>query len=78
MTGTILTGFIWIFLLEGILRLVLPQGFETWRFVVYPLALLLMMLLRPEGLFGKYEIPFLRQVLPPLRKKQPAAEEVTA
>lgn len=78
MTGTILTGFIWIFLLEGLLRLVLPQGFETWRFVVYPLALLLMMLLRPEGLFGKYEIPFLRQVLPPLRKKQPAAEEVTA
>lgn len=78
MTGTVLTGFIWIFLLEGILRLVLPQGFETWRFVVYPLALLLMMLLRPEGLFGKYEIPFLRQALPPLRKKQPTAEEVTA
>ncbi|MCD4738414.1 MAG: branched-chain amino acid ABC transporter permease [Anaerolineae bacterium] len=69
MTGTILTGFIWIFLLEGLLRLYLPPGFETWRFVVYPLILLLMMLLRPEGLFEKYELPFLRRPLLPLRKK---------
>ena len=58
MTGTILTGFIWIVLLEGLLRLYLPPGFETWRFVVYPLILLLMMLLRPEGLFEQYEFPF--------------------
>jgi len=80
MTGTLFTGFIWILLLEGALRLYLPQGFETWRFVVYPLVLLVMMLLRPEGLFGRYEIPFLRQVLPPLHlhKKTvtPAVEEV--
>ncbi len=69
MTGTILTGFIWILLLEGALRLVLPPGFETWRFVVYPIILLLMMLLRPGGLFGKYEMPFLRRTLPPLRQK---------
>ena len=65
MTGTLFTGFIWIFLLEGLLRLYLPQGFETWRFVVYPLVLLLMMLLRPEGLMGRYEIPFLRRQFPP-------------
>ena len=79
MTGTIFTGFIWILLLEGALRLYLPQGFETWRFVVYPLVLLLMMLLRPEGLFGHYEIPFLQQFLPPLRKKAEATalEEVS-
>jgi branched-chain amino acid transport system permease protein len=64
MTGTLLTGFLWIFLLEGVLRLYLPQGFETWRLVVYPLILLVMMLLRPEGLMGRYEIPFLRQTLP--------------
>ena len=78
MTGTLFTGFLWILLLEGALRLYLPQGFETWRFVVYPLVLLIMMLLRPEGLFGHYEIPFFRQVLPPLRKKAaaPAVEEV--
>ena len=66
MTGTILAGFVWIFLLEGVLRLYLPAGFETWRFVVYPLVLLLMMLLRPEGLMGRFETPFLRKKLSPL------------
>jgi branched-chain amino acid transport system permease protein len=67
MTGTLLASFTWALLLEGVLRLVLPQGFETWRFVVYPLLLLLIMLVRPSGLLGTYEIPFLRQVLPPLK-----------
>ncbi len=66
MSGTIITGFLWILLLEGLLRLYLPQGFETWRFVIYPLVLVLMMLLRPEGLMGRYEIPFLRQKTPAL------------
>ncbi|HDD24737.1 MAG TPA: branched-chain amino acid ABC transporter permease, partial [Chloroflexi bacterium] len=33
MTGTIFAGFTWILLLEGVLRLYLPAGFETWRFV---------------------------------------------
>jgi len=65
MTGTI---FFWVFLLEGVLRLVLPTGFENWRYVIYPLVLLLLMLLRPQGLFGRYEIPFLRQTYPPVRK----------
>ncbi len=67
MTGTLIASFAWALLLEGVLRLILPQGFETWRFVVYPLILLLMMLLRPSGLLGNYEFPYLRQVLPPLR-----------
>lgn len=75
MTGTIITGFLWIFLLEGLLRLYLPEGFETWRLVVYPLVLLVMMLLRPEGLFGRYEIPFLRRVLPPLPTKTVEIQE---
>jgi branched-chain amino acid transport system permease protein len=66
-TGTLVASFAWALLLEGVLRLVLPQGFETWRFVVYPLLLLLMMLVRPSGLLGTYEFPFLRQVLPPLK-----------
>jgi len=67
MTGTLVASFTWALLLEGVLRLVLPQGFETWRFVVYPLLLILIMLVRPSGLLGTYELPFLRQLLPPLK-----------
>ncbi len=73
-TGTLGAAFAWALLLEGVLRLILPQGFETWRFVVYPLILLLVMLLRPKGLVGDYEMPFLRQILPPLRRAQSANE----
>lgn len=67
-TGTVFAAFAWQLVLEGILRSILPPGFETWRYVVYPLLLLVMMLLKPNGLFGNYEIPYLRQVLPPLKK----------
>jgi len=65
-TGTLITSLVWILILEGFLRLWLPDGFETWRYVIYPLILLLVMLLRPKGLFGDYEFPFIRQKLPPL------------
>ncbi len=68
-TGTVVASFAWALVLEGFLRLFLPEGFETWRFVVYPILLLVMMLLKPNGLFGGYEIPFLRNIIPPLRKK---------
>ncbi len=64
-TGTFVASFTWALVLEGFLRLFLPEGFETWRFVVYPMLLLIMMLLRPQGLFGTFEFPFLRQILPP-------------
>lgn len=67
LTGTLATSFLWALVLEGALRLVLPQGFELWRYVLYPLILLLVMLLKSDGLFGSYEIPFIRQELPPLR-----------
>lgn len=67
-TGTIITSFAWVLILEGFLRLILPEGFETWRYVVYPLILLVVMLVRPKGIFGNYELPFLRQELPPLFK----------
>lgn len=77
-TGTVFASFAWALILEGVLRLWLPQGFETWRFVVYPLLLLITMLLRPAGIFGNYEIPFLRQVLPKLRKNQPSEAEPVA
>ncbi len=75
MTGTLVASFTWAILLEGVLRLVLPQGFELWRYVVYPLVLLLIMLLRPKGIFGDFEMPYLRQLLPPLRKKEPETLE---
>jgi branched-chain amino acid transport system permease protein len=74
-TGTIGASFAWALILEGFLRLFLPQGFETWRFVVYPLLLLLVMLLKPKGLFGDFEIPFLRQILPPLAPTDAARKD---
>ncbi len=77
-TGTVFASFAWALVLEGFLRLVLPSGFETWRFVVYPLLLLIMMLLKPNGLFGNFEMPFLRQVLPALHSKNRAAPETTS
>jgi branched-chain amino acid transport system permease protein len=69
-TGTVFASFTWALVLEGFLRLFLPDGFETWRYVIYPLLLLVMMLLRPQGLLGGYEIPFLRNQLPPLLRRE--------
>lgn len=63
MTGSITASFGWIFFLEGLLRVLLGQlGTEapTWRFVLYPIALLLLMLLRPQGLLGTVEWGFLK------------------
>ena len=68
-TGTVAASFGWALMLEGVLRLVLPDGFETWRFVIYPLMLLVMMLLKPNGLLGNYELPFIRSVIPALEDK---------
>jgi len=63
MTGTIAASFVWIFFLEGFLRVLLAQmGTEapTWRFVLYPITLLLLMLIRPSGLLGSVEWGFLK------------------
>ena len=63
MTGTIAASFGWIFFLEGLLRVLLGQlGTEapTWRFVLYPITLLLLMLIRPQGLLGTVEWGFLK------------------
>lgn len=79
MSGTIAASFGWTFFLEGLLRNLLGQlGTEapTWRFVLYPLSLLLLMLLRPTGLLGSVEWGFLksRQYKKPERpQSQPAA-----
>ena len=63
MTGTIAASFGWIFFLEGLLRVLLGQlgtDAPTWRFVLYPITLLLLMLIRPQGLLGTVEWGFLK------------------
>jgi branched-chain amino acid transport system permease protein len=74
MTGTIAASFGWIFFLEGLLRVILGQlGTEapTWRYVLYPISLLLLMLLRPQGLLGSIEWGFLRSPKLKLRTSEP-------
>ncbi len=81
MTGTIAASFGWIFFLEGLLRVLLGQmGTEapTWRFVLYPIALLLMMLIKPQGLLGTVEWGFLKQKLVEPRKKTETASASAA
>jgi branched-chain amino acid transport system permease protein len=75
MTGSLAASFGWMFFLEGFLRVILGQlGTEapTWRFVLYPISLLLLMLLRPKGLLGSVEWGFLRAPLAPMRQHEPA------
>ncbi len=72
MTGTLAASFGWIFFLEGLLRVLLGQlGTEapTWRFVLYPIALLLLMLLRPQGLLGNVEWGFLKKPVYEMRAR---------
>jgi len=66
MTGTLVASGLFTLIIEG-LRVILPQGFEDWRFVIYPVFLLLIMLLRQEGLLGTREWGWLRVPLPPER-----------
>ncbi len=81
MTGTIVASFGWIFFLEGLLRVILAQlGTEapTWRYVLYPIALLLLMLLRPQGLLGKVEWGFLKAPKLDLRPSLESSQPVSA
>ncbi|MBC7237857.1 MAG: hypothetical protein H5T69_18600, partial [Chloroflexi bacterium] len=66
MTGTLVASAMFALVIEG-LRVVLPQGFEDWRFVIYPVLLLLIMLLRQQGLLGTSEWGWLNAPLPPER-----------
>jgi branched-chain amino acid transport system permease protein len=59
MTGTLAASFGWVFLLEG-LRVVLPPQYLEFRWVMIPVLLVVTMLLRPQGLLGVRELPFLR------------------
>jgi hypothetical protein len=44
----------------------------TWRYVLYPITLLLMMLLRPQGLLGNIEWGFLKRPIYPPRESSSA------
>ena len=59
MSGTVAASFGWIFLLEG-LRFLLPPEYVELRWVVIPVLLVVTMLLRPQGLFGRWEFFLLR------------------
>lgn len=75
MSGTIVASFGWMFFLEGMLRVLLGQlgtSAPSWRYVLYPITLLLLMLIRPQGLLGTNEWGFLKQAI--IRPRlQPAA-----
>jgi branched-chain amino acid transport system permease protein len=58
-SGTIVAAVGWTFLLEG-LRVLLPPQILDWRLVIYPLLLIVVMILRPRGLFGGKEFKFLK------------------
>jgi len=60
MTGTLAGTAFWAATLEG-LRIILPTGTEAWRLVIYPVALLVIMLLKPDGLLGNKELGFLKE-----------------
>jgi branched-chain amino acid transport system permease protein len=76
MTGSIAASIGWTFFLEGLLRVLLGQmGTEapTWRFVLYPITLLLLMLIRPQGLLGSNEWGFLKAPFVGIRKRHEPA-----
>ncbi|NLG50888.1 MAG: branched-chain amino acid ABC transporter permease [Chloroflexi bacterium] len=77
MTGTIVASLAFALIIEG-LRVLLPQGFEDWRFVIYPILLLLIMLLRPQGLLGTSEWGWLRPPIPPIKGVPVSSKPSTA
>ena len=58
-SGTLVAAIGWTFLLEG-LRVILPTEILDWRFVIYPLLLIIVMIMRPRGLWGGMEFNFLK------------------
>ncbi len=81
MSGTIAASFGWIFFLEGLLRVILGQlgtDAPTWRYVLYPITLLLLMLLRPQGLLGTTEWGFLKAPFVRPRAKSESAAAAPA
>lgn len=73
MTGTVMGAYAFEILLEG-LR-VLPAEFIDWRYVIYPLILLIVMLFRPQGIMGSNELGFLKPPRNAKRKRKALADE---
>jgi branched-chain amino acid transport system permease protein len=80
-TGTILAAAL-ITLLPEALRSGVPQSWnidpsliEKWRLVIYSLLIILAMLFRPQGLFGRYEIGDLVAWALGRRGRKPSAAE---
>ena len=57
LTGTVVASFGLVLLQEEL------RFLQNYRLVIYPLLLILMMIFRPQGLFGTKELPFLNTVL---------------
>ncbi len=76
MTGTVLAAFAWSLLLQGAAVAVLPSELLEWRYVIYAVTLVVVMLVRSQGLMGGHEWGFLRHKSPLMRKSstQAAAE----
>ena len=81
-TGSILAA-IALTLLPEVLRSYIPPAImsattiEKWRMVIYSLFIILAMLFRPQGLFGRYELPDLLRWLSRKCRKRLPAETVT-
>jgi len=53
----------------------LPAEFIDWRYVIYPLILLIVMLFRPQGIMGTKELGFLKPPRNAKRKREAPADE---
>ncbi|MCX7770032.1 MAG: branched-chain amino acid ABC transporter permease [Proteobacteria bacterium] len=53
-SGTIIAGLFWVFFIEG-LRIILPSEILEYRWVLIPIILILIMMIRPYGLMVKKE-----------------------
>ena len=69
-------------MLAAILLTYLPEqlrAFEDWRLVIYALLLIVMMLVRPEGLLGNRELWKRRKTaVPPRRRTAVVVAAITA
>ena len=74
MTGTVIAAFAWALLLQGAAVAYLPPSLLEWRYVFYALALIIVMLVRPQGLMGGRELGFMKNARAILRRKKPAVE----
>lgn len=73
MTGTIITAFGWVFLLE-VLRFVLGESFIDFRGVIYALILIVAIILRPQGIFSGKELKALvPKIIPGSAKRKGGA-----